>query len=362
MALSFLCQIFKLHTATNVVYVISLLMVFFCYIGSGFYNNLTLLITILTVVASIANGFRFKVFDYYTHILISLCIYMCFDVSSCVQLKFSTFKKIATLFLLTALILIVAYYFGPLKHTQFNAIGSIALNLHNPNAAGMWLASIFILLVYSSFHFRFKTKILYLGAAVALLPILLATESRNSFLAALLFVVCLIAVRFFRIKRVPSAVLVIISVLPLVVFFFYMFVIAGNLEFWSRVFSRALLDKGMGSRIGIWSVAYSSIKECFLLGDYYRYYNSQMHNSLMTIFCRFGAPVTVLTCVSIYRALQELQNNSSMIAVISLSAILFTGCFEASVFVGVAGLYLMILLLPACASVENVAPDARYLK
>jgi len=352
-ALSFLFQIFKLHAAVNLVYVISLLVVFFCYIGSGFYNSITLLITVFTAIAAFARGFRPRVFDYYTHIMISLCLYMCFDVSAFVKLKFRTFKKIATLFLLTSFILIVAYYFGPLKNTHFNGIGSIALNLHNPNAAGMWLSCIFILLVYSSLHFKLKTKVMYLGAAIALLPILLATESRNSFLAALLFVVCMIAVKFFRIKKVPNSVLIIISVLPLIVFFLYMFVIAENLSFWEKIFSRSLLDKGLGSRIGVWTSAYESIKECFWVGNYFKYYNTQAHNSLMTIFCRFGAPVTALTCVSIYHALRELQNRSSLVATISLSAILFTGCFEASVFVGIAGLYLMVLLLPACASIED---------
>ena len=172
-----------------------------------------------------------------------------------------------------------------------------------------------------------------------------------------MFVVLLVIVKFFGIKRVPNAVLVIITVLPLIVFFVYMLVIAENLSFWARIFSQSLLDKGLGTRIGIWTLAYESIGECFFLGNYYKYYNTQMHNSLMTVFCRFGAPVTVLTCVSIYRALRELQNRSSLVALISLSAILFTGCFEASVFVGVAGLYLMVLLLPACASVEDVDPS-----
>jgi len=356
-ALSFLFQIFKLNTAVNVVYIISLLMVFFCYIGSGFFNGIALLISAITLIAAFAHGFRFRTFDYYAHIMISLCIYMCFDVSAFVKLRFGTFKKIANLFLITALIVIAGYYLGPLKYTHFNGHGSICLNLHNPNAAGMWLSCLFILLVYFSFHFSFKFKVLFLGTAAALLPILLSTGSRNSYLAVLLFVVCLIIVRLFRIKRVPNLILAIIAVLPLLVFFFYMSVIADNLDFWERIFSKSLLDKGLGSRIGVWSSAYSSVKECFWLGNYYKYYNTQAHNSLMTIFCRFGAPVTALTCLSIYRALRDLQNRSSLIATIGLSAILFTGCFEASFFVGVAGLYLMVLLLPACSSVESAEPE-----
>ena len=144
---SFLFQMFHLRIAANVVYGISLLVVFFCYIASGAYNYIALLMVILTTIATVIHGFRFEVFDYYTHVVISLCIYMCFDVSAYIKLKYTTFKKIANLFLLTALVLIAAYYFGSLKYTHFNGFGSISLNLHNPNAAGMWVACIFILLV-----------------------------------------------------------------------------------------------------------------------------------------------------------------------------------------------------------------------
>ncbi len=352
-AVAFLLQIFDQRMAANVLYGTSLLLVAFCYVFSGLYNVTALLVTVITVIAACSNGLQYDDPDYYTHILISLCIYMCFDASAYVRLKFSTFKKIAALFLVAALVLIGAYYFGELKYSYAGHRGSIALNLHNPNAAGMWLVCIFILLVYSAFQFKFKAKVLYLGTAMALLPILLATESRNSFLAAFLFVLCVAIVKIFGIKKVPKWVLVVVTLLPLIVFFFYMLVISENLRYWTKVFSSSLLDKGLGTRIGVWSEAYSSIRECFFLGNYHRYYDTQMHNSLMTIFCRFGAPVTALTCVTIYRALRELQNRSSLLAVICLGVVLFTGCFEASVFVGVTGLYLMILIIPACASTEG---------
>ncbi len=354
-ALSFLLQIFNFNAAVDIVYIASLLVVFFCYVCSGFFNKITFIMTLFIALASIANGFRYNVLDYYTHILISLCMYMCLDVSAHIKLKVSTFKRISNLFFITTVILLAAYYFGPLKTTYFNyEIGSVSLNFANPNAAGIWLTCIFILLVYSSFLFRRIRKIMYLGAAIGILPIILATQSRNSFLAALLFIIGIIATKLFRIKRVPNFILLILAVLPLIVFFFYMFVIVENLDFWANLFSISGIEKGLGTRVRVWQNVIDDFGHCFLVGDYYKYYNSQMHNSLLTIFCRFGAACTVLSCVSIYNSLKKLQDSSSFFAALSLSAIFFTGCFETSIFIGIAGLYLMVLLIPACASVENI--------
>ena len=199
----------------------------------------------------------------------------------------------------------------------------------------------------------------YILAAIGILPIVLATQSRNSFLACLFFVAGMIVTKAFKIKKVPNIFLAILTVLPLLVFAFYMFVIIENKAFWEEVFSISSIDKGIGTRQRIWQTVIDDFGYCFLFGDYYTYYNSQMHNSLLTIFCRFGAPVTYLSCVSMYRTLKRLQEKSSFYAALSLGAIFFTGCFEASVFVGIAGMYLMLLLVPACASVEKIEETAR---
>ena len=356
--LSFLCQIFKFTAPVDIVYVITLLLVMFCYILSGYASVITVAITLLIFFASFINGFVYNKMDYYTHELITLCIFICIEVSANVKISINTFKKIASMFFVTSIILLIAYYFGPLKTTYFDyGIGSISLNFLNPNAAGLWLTCIFILVMYSSFLFKGIKRIMYIGVALGILPIVLATQSRNSFFACVFFVVGLIATKIFNIKRVPKFILLIIATLPLIVFVFYMFVVVGNMDYWEGIFAIDSIDKGIGTRRSIWQNVIDNFGHCFWFGDYYKYYNSQMHNSLLTIFCRFGAPVTVLACVSIYRALKNLQENSSFYAALSLGAIFFTGCFEASVFVGIAGMYLMLLLIPACASVENVGVE-----
>ena len=352
--LSFLCQIFNFTGPVNIIYIITLMTVLFCYIGSGYISAVMIAMSLFIFFAAFVHGFDYNVLDFYTHILITLCIFICIEVSAHVRISVQTFRRIADMFFVTSVILLVAYYFGPLKRTFFNnALGSISLNLHNPNAAGMWVTCIFILVMYSSFLFKSYRRALYIAVAIALLPIVLATQSRNSFFACIFFIVGLIAIKVFKINKVPKWVLFLLTTLPLIVFVFYMYVIVANIDFWRSLFSLNTIDKGLDTRQGIWQTVIDDFGRCFLFGDYYEYYNSQMHNSLLTIFCRFGAPVTVLACVSIYKALCKIQERASFYAALSLGAILVTGCFEASVFVGIAGMYLMLLLMPACASAEG---------
>lgn len=351
--LSFLCQIFKYPAPVNMLYIISLLMVLSCYVLDKQYNGVTIAMTLLIGIAAIINGFKYTEMDYYTHVLITICIFICIDASSDVKISLGTFKKIATMFLITSIILLGAYYFTSLKNAHLEHSDAATLNMSNPNVAGLWVTCLFILLLYSSFLFtRFK-RILYIAVAVGLLPIILATQSRNSFFACVFFVAGVIITKVFKIKRVPNWILVVLAVLPLITFVFYMYVVVENMDFWGKIFSSDVIDKDIGTRQNIWQKVIDNFEHCFLFGDYFKYYNSQQHNSLLTIFCRFGAPVTFLGCISIYRSLKKLQEQSSFYAALSLSAIFFTGCFEASVFVGIAGMYLMLLLLPACASVES---------
>lgn len=352
--LSFLLQIFKFTAPINIIYVVTLLMVLFLYLLSGFASRVIVSMILLVGFAAFINGFRYNNMDYYTHVLITLCIFICIEVGVEVKISVATFRKVAKMFFATAVILLVAYYLGPLKRTYFDYnIGSVSLNFPNPNTAGLWVTCIFILLLYSSFLFHGFRRFLYMAVALALLPIVLATQARNSFLACLFFVVGLVATKVFQIKKVPKWVLLIIAVLPLLVVVFYMYVVVANMDFWEALFHLDSIEKGIGTRRSIWQRVLDDFGNCFFFGNYFKYFDSQMHNSLLTIFCRFGAPVTYLSCVSIYRSLVKLQNNSNFYAALSLSAIFFTGCFEASVFVGIAGMYLMLLLIPACSSVEN---------
>ena len=352
-ALSFLSQIFNMGSIANATYAFSLMFVCGCYVLSGCYTRLMLFLTVMLVISMTLKGITMNA-DYFSHGIIAICTYVCLEVGSAIKIDVKTFKRISVVFLLTVIILFVFYYLGPLKSSTFANTSAVALNLSNPNAASLWLVCIFILLFYFGLIYRKTLRYIFMICAFGILPIVLATESRNSFLACIFLIGSVIFVKLFKIKKLPNWVLAVLTCLPLIVLFFYMYVIVENIDFWENVLSLNIADKSLDSRQSVWGSALKNFWDCFLIGDYPYYFDSQPHNSLLTVYCRFGVFATIAVCVLIYRTLKKLQENSSIFAVLSLSAVLFTGCFEASVFVGIAGLYLMLLIIPACSSVEQI--------
>ncbi len=351
--ISFMGQVMQIGMLANIAYAFSLVLIFACYFLSGYYSKLMFFLMFMIIVSVTLQGLTF-VPDYFSHALITICTYICMEVGADVKIDVKTYKRISIMFLLMSLVLLVFYYAGPLRNSRFENTTAIALNLSNPNAAGLWLVCIFILLFYFSLLYQKTLRYIFLFTAIGILPIILATESRNSFFACIFLVAGTIITRLFKIKKLPNWVLLVITCLPIIVLFFYMYVIVKNIDFWESLFSLNIADKGLSSRQGVWQSALNNFWDCFLIGDYPYYYDGQPHNSLLTIFCRFGVFSTAAVCVLIYRTLKKLQDNSSIFAVLSLSTVLFTGCFEASVFVGIAGLYIMLLLIPACSSVEKI--------
>lgn len=355
--LSFLGQIFQISSVVNIIYAFSLALVTVGYFASGYVSTIMIWLTALMGFSSVLRGTNFGETDYISHLFIMMCTFICIEIGVQINIKEKNAKTIANLFLITTVILLVYYYIGPLKNSYFESYGyytdAIALNMHNPNAAGMWVACIFAVTYYCAFLFTDLKRILFFAIAVATIPIILATDSRNSYYACLLLLILLPVSKIFKIKKVPKWVLFVIAVLPIIVFFFYMYVVVENMSFWQSLFRNASIEKGINTRQGVWSMVMDDLGDCFFVGNYPKYYDRQMHNSLMTVYCRHGAAVTGLTVALIYKALVQLQEKTSFSGVLSLAAILFTGCFEASVFVGVAGLYLMLLIVPAMAAAED---------
>ena len=198
-------------------------------------------------------------------------------------------------------------------------------------------------------------RILLLTVAVLLIPIVWATESRNVMLACIVGIAWYVFNHFVK-NWLPKWVIIVFVFLPAVIFFLYMYTYMPYQEFWEETLSFLTLGehKTMGSRALIWTYVQNDLAHCFLLGDYAVYHDEQMHNSLMTLYCMFGGPVTLLMCLLMVRSLKKIKASHSVTAVSALCTVLFTGCFEASIFVGVAGAYLFVLLIPVVS--ENTFP------
>ncbi len=356
---SFWARVLGIVWLSDSIYAISLVVIVLKYFSAPLTKSsattvFLLLLTIISLISGWVQGIPSDV-DYYLHAGITTCVFMCLDMCAnrTIQMSEASKKKILWVFIVSGLFLEIYYYFGGLKNARI-APGhpSASLNLDNPNEAGLWMAGFVIILVGSVFVLKGWERIAAIGVSVFLFPILSATNSRNSVYAAVLFAVMVVMIRMVRvlsIRKVPKIILFIMAVLPVIVFFFYMYVIVPNMDQWNLMFETSTstaLEKGWDSRESLWQDLLDDLPRCFWIGDYAKYYIGQWHNSLMTLYGRYGVFYLAGAVVVIYQALKRTQENLSIYATLGLCGLLFTGCFEGSLFVGVAGLYLILLVVP----------------
>ena len=101
--------------------------------------------------------------------------------------------------------------------------------------------------------------------------------------------------------------------------------------------------KSLTSRVRIWTEIETNLLPSALLGQYDLFFESQMHNALGTLLLQFGALFTAIVCQKFYGAVKKLD---SAVAQLPLCAAWIVGCFETAFFTGMAGVYLLILVLP----------------
>ena len=301
----------------------------------------------LMLLSLIVSGLKSD-FEYYKRFIITVMVFVCFEMAPLYCISEKTKQRILLIFALSGLICEYMYYLGGLRTSYFSATNSIALNFPNPNAAAIWLCGLFVTLLFSNRVFaNLKLQILILLIAALLIPIVWATESRNVMLACIVGIAWYVFNLFVK-NCLPKWVIVVFVFLPAVIFFLYMYTYMPYQEFWEEALSFLTLGEGktLGSRGRVWTYVQNDLSRCFLLGDYAMYHDEQMHNSLMTLYCMFGGATTLLICLLMVRNLIKIRATHSTAAVSALCTILFTGCFEASIFVGIAGAYLFILLTP----------------
>jgi hypothetical protein len=357
--LSFLGGIFEQSLISSVCFYISFFLIFWLVfvdvIKYDFIPKSIILLLIFMLLSIIVNV-SFEI-DYFKRFIIVLSAFVCFEKGPEVSRRTSGKAKSAVIlmFLFSALITIFMYFFGGLKNKYFGSTEFVSLNFSNPNETGMWLVALFVMVSLFGLNSRNKIKLLIaIVIDVAIFIIMQATGSRNSIFACIIYLVAVVLVKLFNIKKFNRLILLFIVLLPAIVFVFYMFFVLVRLDYFTQLFESFISEgKGLTSRGKIWQIVIDDFWKCFILGDYATYNTEQMHNSIATLYAMFGMPCTVLMTHIMYKCLLKLQRLGNLTAVLSLGAILLTGCFEASIFVGVAGLYLVVLLIPVCSKVEN---------
>lgn len=353
--LSFLSTLLKVDAISSLCFYCSFFVVFWLFFrkiyatGKIYWQWIFLLgLMLLSLIFSGLQGN----FEYYKRFIITVMVFACFEMAPLYYVTSHTKRHILLIFALSAIICEFMFYFGGLRTLYFGSTSSVALNFSNPNAAAIWLCGLFVTLLFSNGVFADrKSRILILMLAVLLMPIIWATESRNVMLACLVGIAWYVFNLFIK-NWLPKWVIVLFVFLPAIIFFLYMYTFMPYREFWEEALSFLTLGEGksLGSRGRIWAIIQNDLASCFLLGNYGAYHAGQMHNSLMNFYCTFGGPCTMLMCILMIRNLVKIKASHSIMAVSALCTILFTGCFEASIFVGIAGAYLFAFLAPVVCS------------
>lgn len=345
---AYLSKLFAISSVVSLCFAFSLACVFGWYLLQVMHkdriklNDLILLMIVFLSVSLSGYGINF---EYLKPAIIVMCVIICIDICPYNQIDEKGKNFMIALFAAAAVITNAMYYLGGLRYQTFGATTSVSLNFTNPNETGMWLVFLILVLANGISEQKKKLiKVLLLGCAVSLLPILSHTEARACMLAIVFFLVMKVLLYFVDAPKMPGWMITLVALSPIIVYMLYMYVVLPNLETFTRWFSFMLSEgKSLTSRREIWSIIEADLLDCVLIGKYAFYHSEQMHNSLGTLYGRFGAVFVLIVCQKFIRAVKKLPNVTTQL---SLCTIWVIGCFETAIFEGVGGLYLLVLVIP----------------
>ena len=343
---SFVAQIMEMDAVASALFACSLVCVTVNYVSFAAARNRMrlddIILFLLTLITIVASDWQLN-FEYYKPAIIVTCTILCID--QCVEIKVSrkACKTITLLLIAVCAITNILYYNG-LRYAYYGTTTIINLNFSNPNLAAMWLVFLIVLLGDSvSVQDTVRMKLLSLVCMASLLPMLIRTESRNCLIAILFFFIGKVLL-LFPLKKLPRWCLFLITMAPILVYVGYMYIFIPYYDRLSGWFSFLVSEgKPLTSRSRIWSDLETHQMKQILFGNYTVYHTEQLHNSMLTLYCRFGVFYVAIVCRKLYRVLKRMPNIGMQLA---LGTVWLTGCFETSFFVGSAGMYMMLLLLP----------------
>lgn len=303
-----------------------------------------IVLLLLTFLSVIMSDWQLN-FDYYKPAIVVFCTVLCIDLCVEVEVGAKDCRSVTSILMLVTLITNIQYYFGGLRYSYHGSTSAIALNFSNPNETAMWLVFIIVFLCDSvPAQKKLRTKLLQLVGMLSLLPLLYRTEARNCFIAVAFFFVGKIVLWVSNVRKIPNWSAFLIALAPVLVYLGYMYIFIPNYDRMSE-WLRFLQSEGksLTSRFRIWSSLEMGNWKFVLFGNYGVYHSEQLHNAMVTLYCRFGIFYVIIVCRKLYRVLKKMPNAGMQLA---LGTILLTGCFESSIFVGIAGMYVLVLLLP----------------
>lgn len=253
---------------------------------------------------------------------------------------------------ITALMMIEEYFRQGRSLYFINGIETRYLNYHftNPNLTALVLASVLMMETVEIYESRSVIrKLWHTVLAGFLLYFVSETQSRNSLLAVLIFILMFFIVIFSRKKkfRTYGGLSFLIAVFPIIFAVIYMETISWITE--NNLLSRLAGEgKALSSRTRIWSAAFREIRQSPLIGSYYEMSGgtgiSQAHNTCLDILTSYGFPVFILVMILLVMIMMRYGGGiakKNYMYVIAFACSLLMGTGEAALFSG--GLCIQIL-------------------
>ncbi len=292
-------------------------------------------------------------------IMFVCCIILFYVIS---EIKISS--KMLKHYYICGVMLSAMYIYMYISGNHYVYALAITFNLGNPNFTGLCI-SCAILCLTSCFVYK-KTRniilwIIRLALLAFLVYLIIMTRARSS-LFALAFFLLLCLYR----GRIHKTTIMVILLVPLFFAVIYLQVIHN--EFIMSFFDFLLAEgKELTSRVSIWTNAFDLIKEYPLLGNYDIVTESSgighMHNANIDIMASFGIPVFICLTLFLYFVLSEIvdgiNNRAQRISLYGFYALMFFSIFEAALFVGSQGMYVLAGGLLMSAKYHRDVKDER---
>lgn len=261
---------------------------------------------------------------------------------------------------LLAVFLVLEYYIQGSKAFILNGIIThyLTFRFTNPNLTGMFLSAVTMLEIIRAIGEKKKSRMFFHILLVGMLFNLLnQTQTRNAMLSIGFFFVMLI-ISFFRHGdkfRIHPIAAIAIIVWPLIFVFIYISILRNPMLIRHLSFLVSA-GKNLDSRVVIWGNAIIRFRSSPVFGAYYQMSHgtgmSQMHNTALDIIVSYGIFIYLAVLVFLFK-LMTCRNEKKMTReqfhyLSGFSACLIMGMGEAGLFSGslsffvIAGLFLLL--------------------
>jgi len=280
--------------------------------------------------------------------------------------KIEVNKKTVDSILFINLLFSIAYIlFGYVIKVEYSHIG-LTLNFINPNLAAMWIFHSILYLIITLFFYKGISKKMFVLTLIALLTyLMILTRARSVILALIIFILLSLFMWLKRNIRLSKTLIIIILFSPLIFAIFYLVLMNSNiLHYFDFLISEG---KSLDSREMVWIYALNIFKENPLFGAY-NLIGHQMHNTHIDILASYGSIVLIITMIYIIRILLNINKESlskiQTLAILAFLSVIVLGTFEAALFSGGTGLYLLSIsyLILARYKIDENSNNRKMIK